>query len=59
MTEAFSNVIPLSNALIFAAVGVFASRSSAIAPTISCPSGAYACSGVANRMLRKIATIMA
>src|SRR5262249_54600198 len=39
---AFSNLIPLSNAYTFAAVGVFVRRSSAIAPTISCPRGPYA-----------------
>jgi hypothetical protein len=43
MTEAFSRLSPSSSARIFVAVGVFANRSSAIAPTISCPSGQYAC----------------
>ena len=43
MTEAFSRESPSSSARIFVAVALLANRSSAIAPTISCPSGAYAC----------------
>src|SRR6266542_4300662 len=44
-----------SNAYTFAAVAVFASRSSAIAPTISCPSGPYASAGIVNRTTIRIA----
>src|SRR4030095_9157428 len=47
-------VNPSSNARIFAAVSVFANRSSAIAPTISCPSGPYASAAIANPTVRKL-----
>src|SRR5436190_21388266 len=55
ITAAFSKLNPSSSTAIFAAVGVPANRSSAIAPTISCPSGPYACAAVVDERMAEIA----